>query len=75
MYLFADLIKTEVMVRPIMNINQYLTYLFTSGTTGIPKGVVVTHKMVITQILAMEGHTQKLSSDVHLSYLPIAHAF
>ena len=33
--------------RPEISPDQHLTYVFTSGTTGIPKGVVNTHRMVI----------------------------
>jgi long-chain acyl-CoA synthetase len=52
-----------------------LTYSFTSGTTGLPKGVVATHKIAISQILAMKGHYEMFETDVHLSFLPIAHTF
>jgi len=39
-----------------MNIDNHITYMFTSGTTGLPKGVVGTHRMFISQVLAMKGH-------------------
>ncbi|XP_058240326.1 long-chain-fatty-acid--CoA ligase 1a isoform X1 [Hemibagrus wyckioides] len=52
---------------------------FTSGTTGNPKGAMLTHSNVIsncaafiriTQIHCMLNHT-----DIHISYLPLAHMF
>lgn len=58
-----------------MHLDQHLTYSFTSGTTGLPKGVICTHKMVITQILAVSNQYPMSNDDVHLSYLPIAHSF
>jgi len=58
-----------------MNLETEITYGFTSGTTGIPKGVVYTHRMVISQCFAMLGHYELKDTDVHMSYLPIAHSF
>jgi long-chain acyl-CoA synthetase len=58
-----------------MNLDTEITYGFTSGTTGIPKGVIFTHRMVIGQCLAMIGHYELKPNDVHMSYLPIAHSF
>jgi len=52
-----------------------LTYSFTSGTTGLPKGVIGTHRSAIAQCLAMKGHFECNNKDVHLSFLPVAHTF
>lgn len=53
---------------------------YTSGTTGTPKGVMITHKMMICQlaILRMFFETFKIEltrQDVTISYLPMAHMF
>jgi len=46
----------KISERPKLNLDTELTYAFTSGTTGIPKGVIYTHRMAISQVLAMEDH-------------------
>lgn len=52
------------------------TLSFTSGTTGIPKGVMLNHYGLSSTINAMMHTTLKLSkNDVHLSYLPLSHIF
>ncbi|XP_030620571.1 long-chain-fatty-acid--CoA ligase 1 [Chanos chanos] len=52
---------------------------FTSGTTGNPKGAMLTHKNVVANCSAFIKITEiscpHSSSDVHLSYLPLAHMF
>jgi len=52
------------------------TIMYTSGTTGNPKGVMITHAGLISMIsgAAMVGITTS-SNDVHISYLPLAHIF
>lgn len=55
------------------------SYCFTSGTSGAPKGVTLTHSNFIYQIEAaiLGGRDYKnfnmLSSDIYMSYLPISH--
>jgi long-chain acyl-CoA synthetase len=63
----------KILERPKMNLETEITYGFTSGTTGIPKGVVFTHRMAIGQCLAMVGHYELKPTDVHMSFLPVAH--
>lgn len=46
---------------------------FSSGTTGIPKGIVLSHRAVINSIVA--GHTYQLASpsDTSIGWLPLYH--
>ncbi|ESO84095.1 hypothetical protein LOTGIDRAFT_211040 [Lottia gigantea] len=55
------------------------TICYTSGTTGDPKGVMLTHKNLVSNISAIIAHVKSnfeiTPNDVHLSYLPLAHMF
>ena len=67
--------NTKLHPKAQVNLDSHLTYAFTSGTTGIPKGVVQTHRMAIAQLLAMKGHFDYNQNDIHMSFLPVAHTF
>ncbi|KAG7377614.1 Long chain acyl-CoA synthetase 7 peroxisomal [Phytophthora pseudosyringae] len=51
------------------------TICYTSGTMGDPKGVMLTHSNMIASILCFIEITPLYESDVHLSFLPLAHCF
>jgi len=46
---------------------------YTSGSTGQPKGVVLTHANLLANIRAMGAAVQADSSDVFVSWLPLYH--
>ena len=51
---------------------------YTSGTTGDPKGVKLTHEMVIQCVTAIQkrlGDNKLSERDTYISYLPAAHSF
>ena len=49
------------------------TIVFTSGTTGNPKGLVITHKNIAAAVQSMVKVLSPLASDHCISYLPLAH--
>ena len=51
------------------------TIVYTSGTTGRPKGVMLTHSAILWNAEANTKLIPPLPSDVFLSILPLAHAF
>jgi len=52
------------------------TICYTSGTTGNPKGVILTHRNFVSELAGVTLHgIQVQPTDVHISYLPLAHAF
>jgi len=51
------------------------TIVYTSGTTGEPKGVMLTHRNIVTNAFSAIEHCGFTSDDTVLSYLPLAHMF
>ncbi len=47
--------------------------VYTSGTTGRPKGVMLTHRNVIANLDSISRATPVLESDIFLSFLPLSH--
>jgi long-chain acyl-CoA synthetase len=58
-----------------------LTLIYTSGTTGVPKGVMLTHNNVCSNLLSIGElielieHKYNMEEKVFLSFLPVAHSF
>ncbi|XP_074264987.1 long chain acyl-CoA synthetase 4-like [Silene latifolia] len=56
------------------------TIMYTSGTTGDPKGVLLSNESIVTMVIGvisfLDSAKEKLrANDVYLSYLPLAHIF
>ncbi len=51
------------------------TIVYTSGTTGIPKGAVLTHDNLTFTAQSVYGSTKILDGDHTLLFLPLAHVF
>jgi acyl-[acyl-carrier-protein]-phospholipid O-acyltransferase/long-chain-fatty-acid--[acyl-carrier-protein] ligase len=51
------------------------TVIFTSGSTGDPKGVVLTHRNVLSNIHQINQHLRLLPDEVVLGILPFFHSF
>lgn len=55
--------------------NQTATLLYTSGTTGEPKGVVLTHSNIASNVQACRTLFDFGPGDVSFSFLPLSHIF
>ncbi|KAF5197637.1 Long chain acyl-coa synthetase [Thalictrum thalictroides] len=65
---------------PVTTKSDICTIMYTSGTTGDPKGVMISNNSIVTLIAGvkklLETMNEELSqSDVYMSYLPLAHIF
>ncbi len=47
--------------------------MYTSGTTGAPKGVMISHSSVCASMAGLKGAGKFTPEDVYLAYLPLAH--
>jgi long-chain acyl-CoA synthetase len=51
------------------------TIVYTSGTTGRPKGVMLSHRNLLSDVVASMRAIRVTSSDRFLSFLPLSHMF
>ena len=51
------------------------TIVYTSGTTGHPRGVMLSHANILSNAQAVLRHAQAYPDDLFLSFLPLSHAF
>ena len=55
--------------------NETAAILFTSGTTGKPKGVMLSHKNLVSDCYIAQTHMNIYHTDVFYALLPIHHAY
>uniref|UniRef100_A0A6N2JZ37 Long-chain-fatty-acid--CoA ligase n=1 Tax=Salix viminalis TaxID=40686 RepID=A0A6N2JZ37_SALVM len=65
---------------PVKTKQDICTIMYTSGTTGDPKGVLISNDSIVTLIAGVRSLLESVkesltSEDVYLSYLPLAHIF
>src|SRR6185437_15705455 len=80
---WKDLLKpvNEVIVEEIKSISERLKYddlatiIYTSGTTGKPKGVMLSHKNILSNVLASIPCFPPGDDFKALSFLPLNHIF
>lgn len=51
------------------------TIVYTSGTTGVPKGVILTHGNILANVEGVLAIVKMSPTDRSLSYLPLSHIF
>jgi long-chain acyl-CoA synthetase len=84
--LFEDLLKTGIEVlekSPSLfeerceqiKANDLASILYTAGTTGTPKGVMLSHSNMVSNVLGCSKVLYLDESDVALSFLPLCHIF
>ncbi|KAG5123073.1 hypothetical protein JHK82_029810 [Glycine max] len=72
--------QTQSFDLPIKKRSDICTIMYTSGTTGDPKGVLISNESIITLLAGVKRllesvNEQLTEKDVYISYLPLAHSF
>ncbi|XP_078171188.1 long chain acyl-CoA synthetase 8-like isoform X2 [Carex rostrata] len=56
--------------------NNIAVIMYTSGSTGLPKGVMISHGNMVSLVAGVRTVVPKIGpGDVYLGYLPLAHVF
>ena len=65
----------ERLFTPGADPNALATVIFSSGSTGVPKGVMLTHRNILSNIESVNQAFELTSKDVMLGVLPFFHSF
>jgi len=64
-----ELERVKALVKP----EDIASIIYTSGTTGLSKGVMLSHKNILTNVIATSPRLPLTSGDRTLSFLPLCH--
>ncbi len=73
-YIYDELKKTYVK-RESFEVEDLAAILFTSGTTGNPKGVMLNHRNIVSDAYLTQGNMDIYADDVFYALLPIHHSY
>jgi long-chain acyl-CoA synthetase len=62
-------------IKPTINEDDVATLIYTSGTTGFPKGVMLSHKNILSNVTAAAWIFPVDETSKGLSYLPLCHVY
>ena len=69
-----DWLRETTMIEPVDIVPDDLaSIVYTSGTTGRPKGVMLSHRNILSNAEAISGAVPAYREDVFLSFLPLSH--
>jgi acyl-[acyl-carrier-protein]-phospholipid O-acyltransferase/long-chain-fatty-acid--[acyl-carrier-protein] ligase len=71
----AGLLEHQLPGLTKLNLDSVATVIFTSGSTGDPKGVVLTHRNVLSNVWQIGNHIHLAPHEVLLGILPFFHSF
>jgi acyl-[acyl-carrier-protein]-phospholipid O-acyltransferase / long-chain-fatty-acid--[acyl-carrier-protein] ligase len=78
MLLVARVLPAALVARLLVQgaeLDSVATVIFSSGSTGVPKGVMLTHRNILSNIESVNQAFELTSHDVMLGVLPFFHSF
>jgi long-chain acyl-CoA synthetase len=70
-----DLKAEGVVIPALPEENELAAILYTSGTTGVSKGVMLTHKNLVSDCYLAQGNMNIFHTDIFYALLPLHHSY
>ena len=70
----ADQSEAQLPARPAISLSSPALHIFTSGTTGLPKAAIVSHRRVLSWAAWFAGMADTTADDVMYDCLPLFHS-
>ena len=71
----SDDVQSVDLTWPTVDVNDVADVMFTTGTTGVPKGVCLTHANIAGSASNTNGFIGTCSDDIEALALPLSHSF